>query len=79
MADMKKLKTAGKGQPPLPSDTNDNLKSSAASERTSLQLSVPVEMFEEFSREAGRRFGYKKGSKVNLFMAVWENYMQQRG
>ena len=78
MADLGKLKRrADKGAPPAPERTNENLRNPPRSPRQSkanLQFSVPVELRDEFAMAAGRRFGFKKGSKSDLFIAVWEDY-----
>ena len=77
MADLGKLKRrADKGAPPAPEQTNDNLRKarSGNQRKGSIQFSVPVELRDEFALEAGRRFGFKKGSKSDLFVAMWEDY-----
>ena len=78
MADLEKLKRrADKGAPPGPERTNQNLRKPPRSGRQNkgyVQFSVPVELRDEFAMEAGRRFGFKKGSKSDLFVAMWEDY-----
>ena len=78
MADLGKLKRrADKGAPPAPERTNTNLRKPARGGRQSkayLQFSVPEELRDEFAMEAGRKFGFKKGSKSTLFIAMWEDY-----
>lgn len=39
-----------------------------------LQVMVPPEVFDAFSARAGETFGFSKGSKSQLFMAMWEAY-----
>lgn len=39
-----------------------------------LQVQVPQEVFEAFSARAGEEFGYSKGAKSQLFLAMWEAY-----
>ena len=39
-----------------------------------LQLMVPPEVFEAFSARAGQQFGFTKGSKSRLFLAMWKAY-----
>ena len=66
-----------KGTPPPPERTNDNLNKPARVARRSkgkIEFSVPKELLEEFALEAGRRFGFKKGCKSDLFIAMWEEY-----
>jgi len=82
MADIAKLKPkgAGKGTPPAPAETNNNLKTPPREitvKRAPQQFSLPADMIEEFSQEAGKRFGFKKGSKSDLFMAMWEEYKEK--
>ena len=78
MADLAKLKMkAGKGTPPAAEVTNTNLKTSPREKPTrkgKIEFSVPEYMLDEFGQEAGRRFGFKKGSKSDLFIAMWEEY-----
>jgi hypothetical protein len=35
---------------------------------------VPPEVFEAFSARAGEEFGFSKGAKSQLFLAMWEAY-----
>ena len=79
MADLAKLKakTAGKGLPPEPDVTNINLRTpprEKSAKKGKIEFSVPEPLLDEFAQEAGRRFGFKKGSKSNLFLAMWEEY-----
>ncbi|MCU7879195.1 MAG: hypothetical protein KZQ66_17260 [Candidatus Thiodiazotropha sp. (ex Lucinoma aequizonata)] len=87
MADLTKLKPADKGAPPPvetkttkgkpPSETNDNLNKpprEAPVKKTKIEFSVPETMANAFSQEAGHRFGFKKGSKSDLFIAMWQEY-----
>ena len=78
MANLGKLKGRGdKGAPPPAERTNENLRMPDRSPRQRkgyIQFSVPVELRDEFAMEAGRRFGFKKGSKSDLFIAIWEEY-----
>lgn len=39
-----------------------------------LQLMVPPAVFDAFSARAGREFGFAKGAKSRLFLAMWEEY-----
>ena len=89
MADITKLKSkADKGAPPPPEqlrtvkgspprETNKNLSDSLRERpvaKAKIEFSVPEGLLNEFAQEAGRRFGFKKGSKSNLFVALWEEY-----
>ena len=60
--------------------TDELLDSLAAGDRlvVSEQFSVPEPLLDEFAQEAGRRFGFKKGSKSHLFLAIWEEYKTSR-
>ena len=89
MADLTKLKPADKGAPPTvetksgkeksapPTETNDNLNKPPREDpvkKTKIEFSVPEAMANAFSQEAGQRFGFKKGSKSDLFIAMWQEY-----
>ena len=89
MANITKLKSkADKGAPPPPEqlrtvkgspprETNENLSDSLRERpvaKAKIEFSVPEGLLNEFAQEAGRRFGFKKGSKSNLFVALWEEY-----
>jgi len=57
--------------------TNDNLSKPphvkpVAKEK--IEFSVPKRMLDEFAQEAGKRFSFKKGSKSNLFIAMWDKH-----
>lgn len=39
-----------------------------------LQLMVPPDVFLEFSARAGEEFGFTKGAKSRLFLAMWNAY-----
>ncbi len=72
-----KVKTAGRGIPPAPDVTNTNLRTpprEKPAKKGKIEFSVPESLLDEFAQEAGRRFGFKKGSKSNLFLAMWEEY-----
>ena len=43
-----------------------------------LQVMVPPEVFDAFSARAGETFGFSKGSKSQLFMAMWEAYSSMK-
>ena len=42
-----------------------------------LQVMVPPEVFEAFSQRAGEEFGFSKGAKSQLFLAMWESYQSR--
>lgn len=81
MADLSKLKgKAGKGAPPAPEVTNANLKKpprEAKVPKAKIEFSVPEHVAQDFSKAAGQRFGFKKGSKSALFIALWEEYQNK--
>lgn len=79
MIDVAKLKrrSAGKGTPPAPDVTNSNLRTPARDKpvkKAKIEFSVPEHILDDFAREAGERFGFKKGSKSELFIAMWHEY-----
>ena len=83
MADLTKLKTkkAGRGMPPTPDVTNTNLRTpprEKPAQKSKIEFSVPEPLLDEFAQEAGRRFGFKKGSKSDLFLAIWEEYKHMK-
>lgn len=43
-----------------------------------LQVMVPPDVFEAFSARAGEEFGFSKGAKSQLFMAMWEAYRSMK-
>lgn len=74
-----KLKT-GKGAPPPADDTPDVIATDARGEKVELrplQVRIPVSVFEEFSEQAGREFGFSHGSKKQLFLKMWQAYKAQ--
>ena len=82
MADLTRLKArARKGTPPTPEVTNSNLKTPPREgqvKKTKIEFSVPEHMANEFSQEAGQCFGFKKGSKSDLFIAMWQEYQARK-
>ena len=92
MADITRLKSkADKGTPPAPEParpakgsppraTNENLSENPREKpvtKAKIEFSVPEGMLDDFAQEAGRRFGFKKGSKSELFVALWEEYKRR--
>lgn len=43
-----------------------------------LQVMVPPEVFEAFGERAGRDFGFSKGAKSQLFLAMWDAYVSRK-
>ncbi len=82
MADISKLKDkAGKGTPPALQVTNTNLRTpprDKTAKKAKIEFSVPENILDEFALEAGKRFGFKKGSKSDLFVAMWDEYQSQK-
>ncbi len=39
-----------------------------------LQVMIPPEIFNAFSAQAGEEFGFTKGAKSQLFLAMWHKY-----
>jgi len=68
-----------KGAPQARSATKDVTKADprpVEGKNKPLQVMVPPEVFDAFSTKAGEQFGFNKGSKSQLFMAMWANYMK---
>lgn len=92
MADFTKLKpkAGDKGEPPPVDATNNNLQTPPRSKMQpkgkaarsvpmgKIQFSVPQSEIEAFSKEAGKQFGFKKGSKSDLFSAMLEHWMASK-
>lgn len=68
----------GKGVPPTidcaPDVIDDRAKRPAL---RPLQVRIPTEVFEEFSEQAGREFGFSHGAKKRMFLKIWETYKAQ--
>ncbi len=82
MVDVAKLKPrrTGKGTPPTPDVTNSNLKTpprEKPTKKAKIEFSVPEHILDDFAKEAGERFGFKKGSKSDLFIAMWSEYQER--
>ena len=70
----------GKGTPPAEEETPDVISDNPRLEPVELrplQVRVPVRVFEEFSEQAGREFGFSHGSKKQLFLKMWQAYKAQ--
>ncbi|PHR54421.1 MAG: hypothetical protein COA43_16555 [Robiginitomaculum sp.] len=77
MAKVNALKTGKAGGPP-PEDAAPGNTAIAPRGKdqpvSKMQFSVPEGLLDEFSMEAGKEFGFKKGAKSLLFMKIWEHY-----
>ena len=74
-----KLKS-GKGAPPPADDIPDVISENTRPEKVELkplQVRIPKPIFEEFSEQAGREYGFSHGSKKRLFLKMWEAYKAQ--
>lgn len=76
MADIKALgaKKTGKGAPPAMTQAPRNTVKpprEVTEETVPLQLKIPASVYEEFSAEAAKAFGHKKGNKASYFMKLW--------
>jgi hypothetical protein len=70
-----------KGKPPSAAASLDIIAENARPGDASIkpiQFRVPESVFVEFSEQAGREFGYNKGSKSNLFLKMWKAYQVER-
>lgn len=70
----------GKGAPPPSDDAPDVIAENQREEKAELrplQVRVPARVFEEFSEQAGREFGFTHGAKKQLFLKMWEAYKAQ--
>lgn len=66
-----------KGAPPLREKTANVIQADprkSECKNKPLQVMIPPEIFDAFSARAGETFGFSKGSKSLLFMAMWESY-----
>ena len=79
VTNVSKLKR-GKGAPPPADDAPDVIADNQREEKTELrplQVRVPTRVFEEFSEQAGREFGFTHGAKKQLFLKMWQAYKAQ--
>ena len=70
----------GKGAPPPADVTPDVIADDTRAEKIELrplQVRIPKAVFEEFSEQAGREFGFSHGSKKQLFLRMWKAYKAQ--
>ena len=69
-----------KGTPPRREDNPNSIRANPRSQRPKNkppQLMVPTEVFLAFSARADDEFGFSKGSKSRLFLAMWEAYISR--
>jgi hypothetical protein len=74
-----KLKST-KGAPPAADTAPDVITEDTRGAKEPLkpiQVRVPVSVFEEFSEQAGREYGFSHGAKKKLFLKMWEAYKAQ--
>lgn len=74
-------KLKGKGAPPKMDDSPDPIQTNPRPEvgpTKPLQVRLPDDVFEDFSRTAGERFGFSKGAKKQLFLEMWEVYKSNK-
>ena len=70
----------GKGTPPPADIAPDAIAEDTRPEKVELkplQVRIPKTVFEEFSEQAGREYGFSHGSKKRLFLKMWEAYKAQ--
>ncbi len=69
-----------KGAPPPRTKAPNVIKADprpSDSKNKPLQVMVPPQVFEAFSQRAGEEFGFAKGAKSQLFLAMWEEYQSK--
>lgn len=74
-----KLKSS-KGAPPPADETPDVISQDLRDEKEPLkplQVRIPKSIFEDFSEQAGREFGFSHGAKKQMFLKMWEAYKAQ--
>lgn len=70
-----------KGAPPRREKTRSLIDAdprSSEGKNKPLQIMVPPDVFDAFSARAGEEFGFTKGSKSRLFLAIWESYISMQ-
>jgi len=81
MAKISKLKTGKSGGPPPENDAPANTDQPPRDKMEAtkpLQFRVPQSVFDEFSLMAGQEFGFSKGSKVSLFLKIFEEHKRMK-
>lgn len=81
MADIAALKrTTGKSAGPPPEvQAPGNVQNPPRDKKEpigKIQLSIPESTIGDFEAEAAKRFGFKKGSKSQMFIALWTHYQK---
>lgn len=72
MINTKHLQKKGK---PLKRDQSLNItENNNNSKKKPLQVMLTLNLFEEFSSVAAKKFGYTKGAKTKLFLEMWDSY-----
>ena len=74
MANTRALK---KGAPPARTDSGNTIKTDprpTEGKNKPLQVMIPPDVFDAYSAKAGEEFGFTKGAKSQLFMAMWDAY-----
>lgn len=70
----------GKGTPPPADGVEDVTSDPTRAEKPELrplQVRIPRDVFEEFSEQAGREFGFSHGAKKQMFLKMWQAYKAQ--
>ena len=70
----------GKGTPPSADSVSDVTSNNSRAGKPALrplQVRIPADVFEDFSEQAGREFGFTHGAKKQLFLKMWEAYKAQ--
>ena len=73
--DVNKLKRAGKGAPPLPIETSNNLVKPSTGKTVPLQVNIDPEIKREFRVYAAER----DIDMSNLFITMWQYYKEHHG
>lgn len=70
-----------KGAPPSREKAENVIKAdprASEGKNRPLQVMVPPAVFDAFSTRAGAEFGFNKGAKSQLFLAMWESYVSMK-
>lgn len=82
MTSLKALKPVGKGaEPPTRGKAPGNTKKPDREKggiNRPLQVQVPEDVLEDFSREAAETFGFKPGNKSQMFLRLWNHYQKTK-
>jgi hypothetical protein len=73
--DVNKLKRSGKGAPPTPAETNNNLVKPPTGKTVPLQVNIDPEIKREFRVYAAER----DIDMSNLFVTMWHYYKENHG